>query len=147
MKGFLAVLLSFMALSATAQDQVKWEYKVVPKGNKTFEVKLTALLSKGWHIYSTTTPEGGPLPTKISFNKNPLATIQGGIKEIGKLEKKYEDVFDIDTKYFANRVEFVQVVRLKAAAKTALSGKIEFMVCNEQQCLPPTEETFSVILN
>jgi thiol:disulfide interchange protein DsbD len=33
----------------------------------------------------------------------------------------------------------VQVVKLKANVKTDLAGKVEFMICNERQCLPPSD--------
>ncbi len=61
---------------------------------------------------------------KSLFTKNPLATPDGKVKEVGKLETHYEEVFEIDTKFFANKVEFVQIVNVKGAAKTNLTGKL-----------------------
>jgi thiol:disulfide interchange protein DsbD len=33
---------------------------------------------------------------------------------------------------------------VKSNAKTAVAGKVEFMVCNDHECLPPDENTFKV---
>lgn len=131
---------------AHAQKPIKWSFYSVKKGDKIYEIKLTALLDPGWHIYSASTPEGGPVLTKISFNKNPLTQLQGTIREIGNIQKKYEDVFEVDTKFYANKVDFIQLVKLKANAKTSVSGVVEFMVCNGHQCLPPEKKSFSVLL-
>jgi len=35
-------------------------------------------------------------------------------------------------------------VKLKANVKTNLSGKVEFMVCDEKQCLPPSDVDIKV---
>lgn len=133
--------------SAYAQsDVVEWKFESKKLADKKYEVKLIALVKNPWHIYSTTTPDGGPLPTKISFTKNPLTAFDGKIKEVGKLESHFEEVFDIDTKYFNNKVEFVQVVNVKGNAKTNLSGTVEFMACNDKECLPPKSIPFSIAL-
>jgi thiol:disulfide interchange protein DsbD len=41
-------------------------------------------------------------------------------------------------------VDFVQQIKLKGNAKTNLAGKVEFMVCNDKQCLPPAEVDIKV---
>jgi thiol:disulfide interchange protein DsbD len=76
-----------------------------------------------------------------------LYTLEGKVKEDGKLLKKHEAVFGVDVKYFNGKVDFVQLVKLKENAKTNFSGEVEFMVCNDQQCLPPATEKFSIPLN
>jgi hypothetical protein len=73
-------------------------------------------------------------------------TLDGAVKEIGKLEQKHEELFGVDVKQFSNKVVFVQTVKLKAKAKTAVNGTIEFMTCNNRECLPPATQKFSVVL-
>lgn len=146
-KLLLLSLSLFFSISAFSQaDVVTWNFQSKKLDGNKYEVKLIATLKNPWHIYSTTQPDGGPLPTKITFTKNPLAVPDGQVKEVGKLETHFEKVFDLDTKYFNNKVEFVQVVALKGKAKTNVSGTVEFMVCNEKECLPPKEVPFSVAL-
>jgi hypothetical protein len=148
MNRLLLILVSFLIGSASfaQSDVVQWTFESKKLGDKKYEVKLVAVVKNPWHIYSTTTPDGGPLPTRISFTKNPLTVLDGKIKEVGRLESHFEEVFDIDTKYFNNKVEFVQVVNVKGNAKTNLAGTVEFMACNDRECLPPKSVPFSIAL-
>jgi thiol:disulfide interchange protein DsbD len=146
-KLLLIVFSVFLATVSFAQSNVvNWKFESKKLGDKKYEVKLIAMVAQPWHIYSTTTPDGGPLPTKITFTKNPLAVMEGKLKEVGKLETKFEDVFDVDTKFFNDKVEFVQVVTLKANVKTSLTGSVEYMTCNDKECLPPKSVDFSIAL-
>jgi hypothetical protein len=148
MNRLLLILTSFLIGSASfaQSDVVEWKFESKKLADKKYEVKLIAMVKHPWHIYSTTTPDGGPLPTKISFTKNPLTAFDGNIREVGKLETHFEDVFDVDTKYFNNKVEFVQVVNVKGNAKTNVAGTVEFMACNDKECLPPKSVPFSIAL-
>jgi thiol:disulfide interchange protein DsbD len=75
-----------------------------------------------------------------------LLIIDGKATEAGKIITKREDVFDMNVVYFDGAANFIQVVKLKNNAKTALTGTVKFMVCNDTQCLPPTDIPFSVAL-
>jgi thiol:disulfide interchange protein DsbD len=86
----------------------------------------------------------GPLPTVFKFTKTPLATLDGKVKEIGKLVKKKEEVFGGYTQFYEKSVDFVQLVKLKGNIKTNLAGSVDFMVCNDSQCLPPSTVEFKV---
>lgn len=145
--GLLCSLITICFFSFAQSSPVKWTYTAVKKDAQTYEVKIVANINPGWHLYSQTTPDGGPVATKISFNKNPLLMMNGNPKEVGNMVTKYEEVFGVDTKYYADKVEFVQTVKLKSKAKTNATGKLEYMVCNDQQCLPPTTLSFNVALN
>lgn len=141
----LVLLLSFNAHSQL--NPVKWTFSAVKTADKTYELHLKATVQSPWHIYSQTTPEGGPLPTTLTFNKNPLVTIQGAAKEVGSIKEKYEEVFDIKVKYFNGNAEFVQVIKLKSNVKTSITGKVEFMACNDEQCMPPDEVPFAISID
>lgn len=145
-KVFCFFLLLSISFSADAQlkQPVKWSYKLKKLNATTYEVHITATIEKGWHVYSQTTPDGGPVPTVIQFTKNPLITLVGSAKEIGKLEQRHEALFGVDVKQFSNSVSFVQTLQVKAAVKTAVSGTVEFMVCNDRECLPPATNKFSL---
>ena len=142
--GFL--LLFSNILFAQIQNPVSWSATAKKISDKTYEIHLTASIENGWHVYSQTTPDGGPIPTSISFTKNPLLQFQGEAKEVGKLEQKHEPLFGVDVKQFSNNIDFVQIVKLKANVKTSANVAVEFMVCNDKQCLPPATRKFSVAL-
>jgi hypothetical protein len=146
-KSLSFILVVLFASAGWAQGPVEWKWSAKKIGDKLYEVRLTAKVDEPWHIYSQQTPKGGPLPTSISFTKSPLLLVDGKPKEEGDLEIHHEEVFDVDVYAYTGKVEFVQVVKLKANAKTNISGSIEYMACTNQQCLPPATIKFSVTLN
>ena len=145
-KLILGIACFFLFSIVFAQTPVRWEYNVKRITSEQFEVTLTAIIEPGWHIYSQSTPDGGPLPTQISFNKNPLLSFNGSVKEIGALHEKHEEVFDVKVKYYNNMVVFRQLVNLTKKVKTKVSGTVEYMVCNDSECLPPRKSSFSMDL-
>lgn len=149
MKRFVLLFtLFFITAAAMAQksDPVQWNFTAVKKADKTYDVTFSATVSKPWHIYSQTTPKGGPVPTKITYKTNPLVVVNGTAKENGALKKLHDKFFGVDVKYFSDKVDFVQTVTLKANAKTNIAGTIEYMVCNDEECLPPKKVPFDLKL-
>jgi thiol:disulfide interchange protein DsbD len=149
MKKILTLGLSLVLLNlvnAQVRNPVQWTFTAKKLNATSYEVHLTATIESGWHLYSQTTPDGGPVATTIEVAKNPLLALEGTAKEVGKLEQRHEDLFGVDVKQFSNRVDFVQIVKLKGKAKTALNGSVEFMTCNDHECLPPRTQKFSIAL-
>jgi hypothetical protein len=144
---FLLVLVSIgLIAEAQVKDPVKWTYTSRKKSNTVYELVVTATLPSPWHIYSMNTGSGGPVPTKVKFVNNPLISLEGNLKENGNLKQEYDKNFETHVKYFAKKVEYVQLITLKVPTKTKVSGTVEYMVCDDTQCLPPTKKTFSISL-
>jgi thiol:disulfide interchange protein DsbD len=146
MKKILLALLFFgFALQSQSQKlaPVKWAYQAVKTGDKKYNVIITANVDAPWHIYSQYVKKG-PVPTTVQFAKNPLVVINGSTKEVGNLEKKFDNNFGAVIGSFGGKVQFIQAVTLKVNTKTKLTGTIEYMVCNEERCLPPTKQSFEV---
>lgn len=148
-KIFIATICIFLSGLTGAQvlNPVDWTLTSKKLTGNTWEVHLRANIEKGWHIYSQTTPDGGPVPTTIVFTKNPLFDLAGATKEEGKLEQRHEELFGVDVKQFSNSVDFVQIIKLKSPVKTSANIVVEYMVCNDKQCLPPASKKFSIALN
>jgi hypothetical protein len=143
---FLAVLCSAPEVGAQVRNPVKWTYNARPTGPGRYEVIVKAVIEKGWHLYSQSTPDGGPIPTAFRFTRNPLIEMTSPVREVGKLEKRHEKLFGVDVHQFSNEVTFIQTLTLKGKVKTNLSGSVEYMVCNDKECLPPATQNFSVDL-
>ena len=75
-----------------------------------------------------------------------MAVLVGSVMEKGKLIEKHEKVFGVDVMYYNNEVDFVQMVKVKGNIDTNIRGTIKFMVCNDNQCLPPKEIHFQLLL-
>lgn len=150
-KFFVSLFALILTVSSFAQikDPIAWKYEAVKKSGNTYELIITATIPKPWHIYSQNTGKGGPIATTISFKANPLLTLTGKPKEIGKLEKVWDKNFGVkpvEVKYYSNEVQFIQTLTVKADLKTNVSGSVNYMVCDDNQCLAPTTKSFDIKL-
>lgn len=148
-KKWLFTLLGLgVVLLSAAQDPVQFSFSAKKVSEGVFELHLKATVAPSWNIYSGGTPEGGPLPTKVSFNTNPLVALTGSVTEAGARKTKHEPLFGVDVIYFQKSVDFVQTVKVKnTKIKTSVIGQVEYMACNDQQCLPPKTIPFTITLN
>jgi hypothetical protein len=143
---FIFLILPFFSL-AQSEQKVKWEYTAVNKGNQNFEIRLIAKIDKGWHLYSSKqSSDAIALPTAIRFSKHPLILLKGEIAEQGTLIDQMDPATKSKSRYYAGQVIFVQKVVRKKKVNTSLNGEIEFMVCDDRQCLPPSTVKFQVKL-
>jgi len=148
-KLLIVMVFVLLGISVNAQilKPIKWSFTTVKKSASIYEVHLTALIDKTWKIYSQSTPDGGPSPTVVKFKPNPLVLLGGKVKEVGEMHKVDEPAFGVQVFYYSSKVDFVQIVKLKKPGiKTSLSGTVEFMVCDAEQCLPPEEIPFTIEL-
>lgn len=149
MKYFAILLVSIsFSMTAAAQSgsakQVTWTSSSKKIGDNLWELRMVADIKGDYHMYAQAAGADGPVPTTFKFTPNPLVAINGKPKEVGKLVRKYESAWESNVNYYEKRVEFVQQVKLKGKVKTNVAGKVEFMVCNDTQCLPPAEVDFKV---
>lgn len=144
--SILAVICISFSVSAQIQDPVDWSYSVKKVSADTYTFTATANIEGDWHIYSQTTGKGGPVPTKINFNKNPLVTIVGATKEIGKVQQVYDELFKTNVRFIGETATYTQTIKVPGGIKTNISGSVAYMVCDDRQCLPPSKKTFDLKL-
>ena len=134
-------------LKAHAQEPVQWSYSAKPLSNGTYEIKIAATIQDGWHIYSQQQPDDAiALPTSIKFTKSPLLELEGATKEVGALDAHVDPTLGTTSNQYVHKVDFVQVVKLKAKAQTNITGTIQFQVCTDKECLPPATAHFAIPL-
>lgn len=147
----LLVLFCLVLAGAAANAQlnpVSWSFSSKKIADKTYEVHLTATMATGWHLYSQVQPEDAiAIPTGFKINSNPLLSLEGNIRELGKMEKFHDKKLEVSANQYSGKVDFVQVVKLKANAKTNLTGSVEYQTCDDKKCLPPKTVSFTVPLN
>ncbi|WP_290795732.1 protein-disulfide reductase DsbD domain-containing protein [Flavihumibacter sp. UBA7668] len=146
-KMLLSLLVMVLATATFAQSekQVRWTFESKKISDNTYEVRITADIGGNFHMYAQDGGDG-PVSTTFDFTKNPLISFDGKVKEVGKMKKIYEEAFGSEVRYYEKKVDFVQVVKVKGKAKPTLAGKVEFMVCNDKECLPPSTVNFKVAL-
>lgn len=147
---FLLIAAFFVTQESAAQmgsaKQVTLSYSSKKLADKRYEVSITANINGNFHLYAQDAGADGPIPTKFTYNANPLLILEGKTKELGKKITKVEEVWGGKVNFYEKTVTFTQVVVAKSKAKTSLNGKIEFMVCNDEVCLPPAEVSFKIAI-
>ncbi len=144
---FLAAMLLganvIVAQSGSAR-MVNWNFNSKKISDNTYEIRFTADINGKYHMYAQNAGVDGPVPTVFTFTRNPMVDFTGKVKEVGKMVKKHEEVWGGDVNYYEKKVEFVQLVKLKKNIKTNVGGSVEFMVCDDKECLPPAEVPFKI---
>ncbi len=141
---FFFLLIAHFTLHAQSSKQVQWTYVAKKVADKIYELHITATIGENYHMYAQDPGVEGPLPTTFKFAGNPLAATDGKVKELGKMVKKFESAWNGSVNYYEKTVDFVQLVKLKGNIKTNVGGSVEFMVCNDTRCLPPSTVDFKV---
>ncbi len=150
MKKLLYILSLFFAFTATMKAQifepVKWQTSVEKISESEFDLITTATIDEGWHLYSQSIPDDGPIPTTFSFKD-----IEGKYQLVGKTtegegHEEFDKVFEMDIKYFENKAVFKQRIKVLTDTKITIAETVEFMVCDDANCLPPTEEEINFIV-
>ena len=135
----LIVLFFLTGFVSNAQifDPVSWDTSVEKLNESEFNLVITASIEDGWHLYAQEVPEGGPIPTSISFVEQEDNFILLGTPAEGEGHEEYDQVFQMDIKYFESQAVFKQKVRLLTDEQVNILGSLEFMVCDDTNCLPP----------
>ncbi len=142
MKRFFTAFLFLMTTLAWAQPQaVTWSASYENTDEHTI-VTVHAEIAEGWHLYSQNLDEGGPIPTSFVLEDDAAFTTVGGWAE-GEPHVEFDPNFDMDLAYFSDAADFT-IKLLPTEKEFTVKGELEFMVCNDEMCLPPTYEDFSV---
>lgn len=139
-----ALVLSFIALTTRAQilTPVHWSYGAKKTGKNEAVIFIKATIDDGWHVYSQYVKEGGPIKTTFTFPASPEYALVGKTIEPTPITRN-EKVFKMDVSFFEKEVVFQQKIKLKAG-QTTVKGTLEYMTCNDHQCLPPDDIDFSI---
>ncbi len=139
----LPVLL-FLSITVNSQilKPVKWAYLAKKISKTDAVVAIRATIDNGWHIYSQNIAEGGPIKTTFKFTPAKAYKLNGKTTE-PKPVVKFEKTFDMNVSYFEKSVTFTQKIKLTGPTAT-VKGTVEFMVCDDSQCLPPETVDFSI---
>ena len=152
MKKFILVLAAFFALMmpfvtvAQIYDPVQWSFSTESLGNNEYNVIFKADIEAGWHVYSQNIADGGPIPTAFYFAE---ATDYERVGEVTESEAivLQDPVFDMELRFFEKEAIFTQKVKVLGKEPVSVKGELEYMVCNDGQCLPPTVVEFDINLN
>ena len=137
MKKLITLLLIAFATIANAQihNPVKWKTAVEKINDNEYYLVATASIEAGWKLYGQNIPPNGPVPTSFKYTQTPTFELVGKTEE-SKPIVKHDKVFDMEIAYFYKRAVFKQRIKLLGEL-TSIKAEVEFMSCNDSNCLPP----------
>ncbi|WP_066220054.1 protein-disulfide reductase DsbD domain-containing protein [Formosa haliotis] len=147
MKKLIVLITLLIASVGYSQilEPVKWSTSVNKISDSEYELLATASIEEGWHLYSQSVPADGPIPTRFSFVSNGKYLKKGNtIEEKGHTID--DPIFEMEIKYFDTKAVFKQRIKLKSNTPFKVNGTVEFMVCDDSRCLPPTEVDLEFII-
>lgn len=134
---FFLTVVSLTSVFSQIHDPIKWTTEVKKISETEYDLISTATIDSGWHLYSQEVPEDGPIPTFFEFQENSHYKSIGGVKEDDGITE-LDPVFEMVITYFENKANFTKRIELTGDQGTTVTGEVEFMVCDDTNCLPPT---------
>ncbi len=138
------LLLSIFSIFAQNITPIKWSETVEMTSQTEGKIIFDVKIENGWHLYGFNLPEGGPKPTKIVFDKIAGVELIGEMIPSKQPVKKFDKTFNLDLTWWDSDLKIEQAFRLSDKAGREITGKIEYQGCNDQSCIAPAKELFSV---
>ena len=145
--ALLTIFFTLFYAYGFAEEPIKWNVRSNNLGNQEYEVTITANLESGWHLYSQfLESDEGPLSTYITYNLNGVFETIGPTKEIN-VENEFDPVWEMEISFFSHVAVFKQRIKSLNPDSMLFTGNVNYMICDDQQCLPPEDYTFEVDLS
>jgi cytochrome c biogenesis protein CcdA len=146
MRGIAVLLFSFFVLSGWSQiySPVKWTTSLKDNRDGTYSFIANAKIDDGWWVYSEyLSSDEGPIATTVNFDEGPHFKLIGKGLESDNALKIYDKIFEMEVVKFKHTFSIEQKLKITDASKP-ITGYINFMTCNDERCLPPTDVDFSL---
>lgn len=124
---------------AQIYNPLKWKTSIEKISDTEYELQAKAIIESGWHLYSQEVSDGGPIPTRFTFTKTPEFQLIGAVKE-EKGKTINDPIFKMLIKFFEKETTFKQRVKILSTKPFKINAEVEFMVCNDENCLPPSSD-------
>ena len=133
----LFVLVSFFT-RAQIEEPVSWKSVITPRTENTYLLKFEAEIAPKWHLYSQFSNPDGAIPTEFVFESNNSYQRLDKVKE-SETVVGYDQVFQMDLKYFNERAVFEQMIETKSKDFTPFTVEINYQACDDKLCIFRTE--------
>ena len=146
---FAGLLFSFVFLnqqvSAEVLTPVKWNISTQKVSDTEVIITYKATIEEHWHLYSQHI-DMAPPATTFEFEKNAGYELIGEVIESKSIEE-FDKNFDMILRYFSHEATFTAKIHLLTSEKVVVKGSLNYMVCDDTRCLPPTDEEFEFVFN
>jgi thiol:disulfide interchange protein DsbD len=130
-------------LSFAQPNPVSWKTSISQIEDSVYQIVFEADIENHWHLYDIGPYENGPNATTFKFDLPANVNLIGNIEMLDKPFIKYDDMFEMEIGLFEKRARFGQKIKLAGKSAT-IKANVEWMVCDDKQCLPPVDEDFTV---
>lgn len=126
-------------------EPVSWTASLVDDGDLVFTFIFEAEIEENWSIYSfLLDPNDGPLPTDVYFFEGDHYEVVSALRETGSnVFSGYDSFFEIETTKLNDDARYEITIRVSNPS-VEVSGFVEYMACDDSQCLPPIALDFSL---
>ena len=151
-KIFFVLAFLFAGIFSNAQilDPVIWEFSQTKISESEVELQFKASIEDHWHLYSQFTGQfygdEGPIPTSFVFKESENFEKLGETLEEIPMEV-FDPIFEMDLKYFEGLATFSQKIKTLNSNPFIIEGEINFMSCDQVQCIFPMPVPFSFHIN
>jgi thiol:disulfide interchange protein len=138
--------LGVAPLFGAKEDPVQWALtpasgsaQIAPGSKAYFELK--ASIEPGWHLYSPTTPPGGPIITAIKLPDNPAIASSRVYRP--QPVRKLDPNFQLETETYTGTATFlIEAETSKSATGTStIEATARYQACSDTKCLNPVRKT------
>ncbi|MBO5933062.1 MAG: thioredoxin family protein [Bacteroidaceae bacterium] len=106
----------------------------------TLTISFNLSIANGWHVYSTNLEGKGPTQAEMVIDSISGAMAIDGLQFEGEEQEKFDNLFDMQVRYFSNNVRFVQ--RYLVEDNYYIEGALQYGACDDESCLPPQKCEF-----
>ena len=106
----------------------------------TLRVSFNLSIADGWHVYSANLGGTGPTEAEMVIDNISGAEMLGGLQFVGKEEEKFDNLFDMQVRYFSDKVTFIQTFIVEDTYY--IEGALQYGACDDESCLPPQKCEF-----
>ncbi len=144
----LLILTLFTTFCGTVKAQfmtpVTWDVSIDMTDDSHGVVLMKAKIDNGWHIYSyDLDPSIGPSPLQMKWDKLDGVELTGALSSDKKPHTQFDAMFNADLSWWAESVIISQNFQA-IAPEFSISGTIRYSACNDENCIPPSKEQFSL---
>ena len=145
-KRFFALFATVLAITfaATAQimTPVTWTSEMTMTGDDKGKIVLTANIQDGWHMYAMDLPDGGPQSLEFTFPKLDGVKLEGKPTPSKAAHRQMDEMFGMELAWWTQSVTITQNFTA-TKPEFAIDMMLVYGACNDENCIPPSRETFS----
>ncbi|MEZ4910594.1 MAG: cytochrome c biogenesis protein CcdA [Saprospiraceae bacterium] len=136
--------ISWITAQSKILNPVKWKFNIERINDSEYKLIYIANIEKGWTVYSQYTSDDGPVPTSINYEAKEGIQLVGKSTESGTKKEGHDQYFDVQVTKFLSDKPFIIEQKIKVIdASKPISGYVNFMACDHEKCLPPSDVDFT----